>query len=44
MVRPEAVMAAGEIFGGPLEPLYLKPAKYELDARAKKARAGGRGK
>lgn len=45
MVSPEAVMAAGEVFGGPLEPLYLKPAKYELDAKAKaKARAAARGR
>ncbi len=43
MVTPEAVMAAGEIFGGPMEPLYLKPAKYELDAGAK-AKARGRKK
>ena len=43
MVTPQAVLAAGEIFGGPLEPLYLKPAKYELDARAK-AEARGRKK
>ncbi|MDT8287944.1 MAG: tRNA (adenosine(37)-N6)-threonylcarbamoyltransferase complex dimerization subunit type 1 TsaB [Elusimicrobiales bacterium] len=35
MVTPAAVMAAGEVFGGPLEPLYLKPAKYELDAKSK---------
>ncbi len=34
LVTPEAVMAAGEFFGGPPEPLYLKPAKYELDAKA----------
>lgn len=35
MVAPGSVLAAGGIFGGPLEPLYLKPAKYELDAKAK---------
>ena len=42
LVTPGAVMAAGAVFGGPPEPLYLKPAKYELDARAKAKDRGGK--
>ncbi|HNT97036.1 MAG TPA: tRNA (adenosine(37)-N6)-threonylcarbamoyltransferase complex dimerization subunit type 1 TsaB [Elusimicrobiales bacterium] len=41
LVTPAAVCAAGAVYGAAPEPLYLKPAKYELDAKAK---ARGRGK
>lgn len=36
LVTPAAVCAAGAVYGGPPEPLYLKPAKYELDAKARR--------